>query len=363
LRILHILRSPIGGLFRHVSDLARGQTALGHEVGVICDSITGSDGAVSALKNLEQFCKLGIVRLPITTKPSFADFAGIRKSRELATKWKVDVIHGHGAKGGLYARMAQKSTGKPSVYTPHGGSLHYNWLNFPGFLYMATEWYLLRHTAGLAFVCDYEKNEFIKKIGRHNAKINMVHNGLWPNEFKKIPAPDDAHDILFVGELCHRKGVDLLINAIAKLTPEMKLSAALIGDGPDTELYRELAQQLNVADRVHFYGRKPFSEALNLGKLFLLPSRAEAFPYVTIEAIASGKTTISTDIAGVGEVLPPEAMYETESVPALVEKLRDVQLRPTYYQKISDDLYMAAQSRFSAEKMVQSVTDFYRTLA
>ncbi len=42
LRILHILRAPVGGLFRHVCDLAEAQAAMGHEVGIVCDSITAS---------------------------------------------------------------------------------------------------------------------------------------------------------------------------------------------------------------------------------------------------------------------------------------------------------------------------------
>ena len=41
MKILHVFRTPVGGLFRHVRDLARGQAALGHEVGIICDSTTG----------------------------------------------------------------------------------------------------------------------------------------------------------------------------------------------------------------------------------------------------------------------------------------------------------------------------------
>ena len=41
MKILHVFRTPVGGLFRHVRDLARGQSELGHEVGIICDSTTG----------------------------------------------------------------------------------------------------------------------------------------------------------------------------------------------------------------------------------------------------------------------------------------------------------------------------------
>ena len=49
LNILHVLRTPVGGLFRHVLDLARGQAERGHRIGIICDSATGGPEAYAAL--------------------------------------------------------------------------------------------------------------------------------------------------------------------------------------------------------------------------------------------------------------------------------------------------------------------------
>ena len=45
LKILHVLRSPVGGLFRHVLDLSRAQAARGHPVGIVADASTGGDRA------------------------------------------------------------------------------------------------------------------------------------------------------------------------------------------------------------------------------------------------------------------------------------------------------------------------------
>jgi hypothetical protein len=52
LNILHVLRAPVGGLFRHVCDLARGQAARGHRVGVIADLASGGERADAALAEL-----------------------------------------------------------------------------------------------------------------------------------------------------------------------------------------------------------------------------------------------------------------------------------------------------------------------
>src|SRR5262245_61233714 len=58
LRILHVLRAPVGGLFRHVCDLAEEQTKMGHQVGVICDAGTGGEQAEAALERLGPWCAL-----------------------------------------------------------------------------------------------------------------------------------------------------------------------------------------------------------------------------------------------------------------------------------------------------------------
>lgn len=125
MRVLHVFRTPVGGLFRHVRDLARGQFEAGHAVGILCDSTTGGDTAVKLLDSVAPWCRLGITRIPISRLPGLGDLSGARQTQGVAADLKPDIIHCHGAKGGLYGRIAARRLGIPSVYTPHGGSLHY----------------------------------------------------------------------------------------------------------------------------------------------------------------------------------------------------------------------------------------------
>ena len=52
---------------------------------------------------------------------------------------RADVLHGHGAKGGAYARLARATAAPSRVYTPHGGSLHYRWGSPAGLVYLTAE--------------------------------------------------------------------------------------------------------------------------------------------------------------------------------------------------------------------------------
>lgn len=121
-RILHCLRAPVGGLFRHVHDLALGQAELGAEVGIVCDSTTGDAESDVALRRLRDNCSLGVTRIPMARKLHLSDWSVYRRIAKIGRKLGVDVLHGHGAKGGAYARLAGKSLRKRKntkvVYTP-----------------------------------------------------------------------------------------------------------------------------------------------------------------------------------------------------------------------------------------------------
>ena len=65
LRILHAVRAPVGGIFRHIIDLANGQADRGHEVGIVADSLTGGERAAKALAEIAPRMKLGVYRIAI----------------------------------------------------------------------------------------------------------------------------------------------------------------------------------------------------------------------------------------------------------------------------------------------------------
>ena len=77
MKVLHVLRAPVGGLFRHVVDLAHGQVERGHEVGVIADSSTANALSEEKLAALEPKLSLGLSRFRIYRQPGPADIAAV----------------------------------------------------------------------------------------------------------------------------------------------------------------------------------------------------------------------------------------------------------------------------------------------
>lgn len=301
LRILHVMRAPVGGLFRHVADLAREQSARGHAVGLIADASTGGDAAEATLQALQKDLALGLSRISMSRHLGTADLAAIRHVAQRVAATSADVVHGHGAKGGAYARLAK--TPALRVYTPHGGSLHYARSNPVGFAYLAAERFLLRRTDVGLFESQYARATFEEKIGRPRGVARVVYNGLRAEEFEPVAKEPDAADLLFVGELRTLKGVDVLLDALHSLHARGKrLRLVIVGAGADRETFEAQVTKLSLGNAVTFAGAMPARQAFAKGRLLIVPSRAESLPYIVLEAAAAGLPLVATRVGGIPEI-------------------------------------------------------------
>ena len=255
LRILHAVRAPVGGIFRHILDLAAGQADLGHHVGILADSLTGGERAAAALKELAPKLKLGVHRLAIHREPHPADVAASMKFLALAKSLKLDVLHGHGAKAGAFVRLKGKSKKSIRVYTPHGGSLHYPPETLKGAFYARLERALMNRTKLFLFESAFARDTYQRVIGRPSGLIRCVFNGVGAPEFDSIAVAEDATDLVYVGEFREIKGADLLIQAVARLRSDGKpVTLTLAGDGEETETLAALVKKLGLGEEVRFIG-------------------------------------------------------------------------------------------------------------
>ena len=361
LKILHVLRAPVGGLFRHVSDLARGQTARGHDVGLIADSTTGGARGEAQLAELQSNLALGVTRVAMSRHIGVGDIIATARVAECAAKLKVDVLHGHGAKGGAYARLGG-ARNLIRVYTPHGGSLHYRWDSPGGLLYLTLERLLMRRTDLFLFESDYGRTAFSAKIGRP-AFSRVVHNGVTPAEFEAVIPDAAATDLLFIGELRFLKGVDVLIEAIAMLAQRTRsLTATIVGEGADRSAFEAVVAARHLADKIRFVGAMPARTAFALGRLLVVPSRAESLPYIVLEAAAAGLPMVATRVGGIPEIFGRErAHLITPGDPdALATAIDRALTDPVTTRETALRLRDRVRGSFSADAMTAAVLAAYR---
>jgi glycosyltransferase involved in cell wall biosynthesis len=362
INVLHVLRAPVGGLFRHVLDLARGQAARGYRVGIIADALTGGSRAEAALGDLAPLLALGVSRVPMSRQIGLQDVAAVAHVGRRAAGVAADVLHGHGAKGGAYARLA-RCPQAIRVYTPHGGSLHFGWGSPNGILYLTLERVLITRTELFLFESAYGRDAFRAKIGDPGAKASVVHNGVTLAEFAPVTPDAQPTDIVFVGELRVLKGVDVLIQAIALLARDGRsLRATIVGEGPDRTAFEAQVRAQGLAERVRFVGAKPARQAFALGRLLVIPSRAESLPYIVLEAAAAGVPLITTRVGGIPEIFGPDsAALVPPGDPAALARAIDLALRdPGGKRGAGARLQARVREIFSSDAMTDAVLAAYR---
>lgn len=366
LRILHCLRAPVGGLFRHVLDLAREQARLGHEVGILADSTTGDGLTEARLEELRPALALGIARTAMPRRPGPADVTAVRSATGLASRLGLDVLHGHGAKGGAYARLAGRSlkarglaTG--TFYTPHGGTLNFAPGSLEGRIFLGLEKLLHRFTDGLIFESAYAARVFSERVGPSGARARVVPNGLQPADFTPHQPAADADDFLFIGELRELKGVDVLLRALATVNAGRPARATIVGAGPDAEALKALAGSLGLGDKVTFPGALPARTAFAMGRTLVVPSRAESFPYIVLEAGAAGIPLITTGVGGIPEMLEgtDTPMLRAGDVGELAQHMRLALDHPGVLKGRAARLNAAVVARYTVAGMTRDILDFY----
>ena len=365
LRILHCLRAPVGGLFRHVVDLAIAQASLGHRVGVICGA--SGDGLTEARLNvLAPVLQLGLNRLRMARDLGLGDVRAWRQVVALARDLDVDVLHGHGGKGGAYARLAKRSLARSSpdlrcFYTPHGGSLHYASSTAAGQFYGVLERRLEAWTDGILFESRYASERYAAQIGQPKVPVSVVVNGLLDSEFVDVEPAADAADFIFVGELRQLKGVDVALDALAVVNKSRRATAVFVGQGPDQARFKQQAQSLGLDAVTAFPGAMRARDAFRLGRILLMPSRAESLPYIVLEAVAAGLPILATNVGGIPEIIakPFGPLFPPGDSAALAAAMGDALDCPEAMQAAARDLRASIRYRFSVDAMANAVTSFY----
>lgn len=366
LKVLHCLRAPVGGLFRHVVDLARAQSERGHAVGILCDASTGGAGAQAILAELAPRLALGLTRVPMGRGIGFGDVPAFRGATALCRRHGVDVLHGHGAKGGAYGRLAAaalawQGRAVAAFYTPHGGSLHYEPGTLEGSIFLGLERQLGRLTDGLIFESAYSARIYSERVGKPVAAVRVIPNGLLTTDFRSHAPVPDAANFLFVGELRHLKGVDVLLDALAQVKAVRPVSAVIVGDGPDAAEFKARCAILGLDGDVTFAGAMPAARAFQSGCCLVVPSRAESFPYIVLEAAAARLPLVATAVGGIGEIVPADLgeLVAPANVERLAARLHDALDRPEALRARAEQLQSFVRQQFTVERMTDAILSFY----
>jgi teichuronic acid biosynthesis glycosyltransferase TuaC len=269
----------------------------------------------------------------------FARIVG--RVRDIHSSSPIDLVHAHAPLPcGHAAMLLNRELGIPYAVSVHGLDV-FSTVQVGG---NAGEWCrrISKHvyTFSRRVICISERVRelVIEGVGR-NCRTSVIYNGVNPELFYPSQnSSSGAQIILSVGTLIPIKGHDLLIRGLAALLPEFpSLILEIIGDGPEKFRLQTLAQQLQIAERVHFLGRQSRQQvaaAMQRCTLFALPSRYEGLGCVYLEAMSTGKAVIGCRGQGIAEIIKQGSNgflvgpdNEKELTIALAMLLRDECLR------------------------------------
>ena len=239
-------------------------------------------------------------------------------SLALALTHRFEAVHAFRAlPEGLVAGLVARLTFHKVVIYAHGEELT-TWGRGKKYQTMR---FALRHADRVIANSEYTRDELLK-MGVVKDKITLIYPGVDIKRFRPgLPCDDlkkmvglqpEGKLILSVGRLQRRKGFDMVLRSLPELLRQgIDVQYALIGIGEDTLYLKDLAQELEVSDRVHLLGHVPANDLprwYNACTVFAMPNReingdTEGFGMVFIEAAACGKPAIAGEAGGTGSAI------------------------------------------------------------
>ena len=268
---------------------------------------------------------------------------------------------------GPAAMEIARALGIPYSIKARGADIHH-WTTVDGCCEQIID--AAQGAAGLLAVSDAIKAD-IAALGIDPVKILIHRTGIDRSLFhvasepradlrQRIDIPTDGALLVTVGALIPRKGQVFAIEAVAQITGTR---LAIIGDGPDLEMLRQLSRDQGVSDRVHFLGSIPHSEIaryVQAADICVLPSESEGIANAWIEALACGTPLVITDAGGAREVITSDAggRIIERNASAIAKAARDLLQNPPDRADVA-----AVVADYSWERNGKALVAYWRTLA
>lgn len=299
------------------------------------------------------------------------NLSAVRQLKKFIVEEGIHILHTHGYKTDIIGLLAVQGTGCRIVSTPHG------WSTQAGFKIQIYE--NMDRLAFLFFdaVAPLSKglSDRLKVIPKLSKRVHLIINGVDLDEVKSVRGinsevqdwKESGHRVVgYIGQLIQRKGLDILLKAVAKLDwPHLRV--AIVGEGEERKSLEGIANSLGIENRVRFFGfRNDRMEFLKGLDAFVLPSRLEGIPRCLMEAMAARIPVVASDTPGCADLIHDEEtglLFRTDDVDSLVKKLRRMLEDDVARARIEQNAFDCVCRRYSAESMAHRYESLYRLVS
>ena len=369
-RVLQVVRPAAGGMKGHVLQLARGLARFGFLAEIACPA--GMDLADDA-----EASGLLVHPVPIAgpLDPVHDPMAVLALARLIRDR-RPGLVHAHGFKAGLIARLAARLAGRvPAIVTVHNHVLYRDISRYTRWRYVTVERWLSGMTARVVTVSDSLRDELVGQYGIDPALVTTVHNGLDLEPFladrdreaarARFGLPTGATVFGLAARFAPQKALDVLVEAAGPVLDRQPDAWLLIaGDGPLLEQVRAQAAGMRAGDRIIFPGfERDVPALLRALDVYASSALSEGLPLATIEAMAAGLPVVSTRAGGTPEVVEEGVtglLVEPGDSAALAHAMLQLSGDPIASRRMGDGGRARALAEFTEGRMLERTAAVYR---
>ncbi|MBI5187452.1 MAG: glycosyltransferase family 4 protein [Nitrospirae bacterium] len=229
---------------------------------------------------------------------------------------KPDVLHTHTSKAGFLGRIAGKLSGvRAVVHTPHGHVFYGYFNRILSYVFLLLERLATIFTDKIIALTERERQEYIRFRIAGGEKIQTIHNGIHIERFLSVSDKKKVREELginpslaligWVGRLVDVKGCEYFIDAAVFIKTRFRDSVFIIaGDGPLRDFLEKKTEAIGILDSVYFLGyRTDIPDIIASIDLLVISSLNEGLGLVAIEAMASARPVVATNVGGLPEVV------------------------------------------------------------
>ncbi|MFO7826270.1 MAG: glycosyltransferase [Cyclobacterium sp.] len=263
--------------------------------------VLGKGGKVA-----QELIQQGIMVNVLNLNPRIPNFGLILKLKQIFLESNPEVVHSQGAEANFHGILAANWAGiKRIVGEEIGIPNHHSYWKY------IFRWvYSKAHV--IIGISEAVKTAMVGMGEVKEEKVLVVYNPVSEVKRDRLDAPKNEnamHPTVFVttGRLVKIKNLDTLLKVFSKLVhdnPQKLVELWIVGDGPERQHLEQLAFDLEINDKVKFFGfQEDVYSVLKQADYFVLPSFSEGSSVSLVEAMVSGLPSIVTEVGGTLEIL------------------------------------------------------------
>jgi len=287
---------------------------------------------------------------------------------QVLRKEKPDILHTHLFHADILGRIVGKLAGVPKIIT----TIHN--INIGG----AIREFIIRVTKNFVdyniAVSNIVAENAIEKKMADKRKLALIYNGVDLQNFPiknksdvraKLKISQNKTMLVSVGSLTKQKGYNYLLDAVKEINSDFLFF--ILGEGPERRALEEKIAKDGLAERVILTGNVTnVNDYLQAADVFVMPSLWEGFSIALLEAAASKKIVVATDVGGNSEIIQDGKngfLIKPREAEVLAKKIEYVlDLSEEEKKKIEERVRKTIEENFSIDKMVRKYANLYSKL-